>query len=106
MLNHFGIPIEANCKYIQASTGAKVLFINTRNMFTGIESQKILAGVDQTTQQSLLDNTISPKGIKTIGKYEFYNAVPKFALVFVYDRRTYIMHIAVPQNPDPNDHEY
>lgn len=106
VLNHFGIPIEANCKYIQASSGAKVLFLNTRNMFTGIESQKILAGVDQATQQSLLDNTINPRGIKTVGKYEFLDAIPNFALLFVYNKIKYIIHIAIPKNPDPNDKEY
>lgn len=82
VLNYYGIKPETNLKYIDGShskkyKGARILYVNLKEMCIGIEDQGTLGGVDEFYNESLLNNEITPRGIKTVGMYYFLYAVPK-----------------------------
>ena len=73
LLQHYGIDPTCGCKYIEGTdtSSASVLFINTKEMFKGIESQGAIGGIDTLASEALFTNTLTPRGIKTVSMNDF-----------------------------------
>lgn len=95
LLQHYGINPECGCKWIEGkkSHEASVLFINTKEMFTGIDKQGVIGGVDTLASNSLLDNTLTPRGIKTVSMRDFLDSRGKYSLLFTYDTKIVAIHV-------------
>ena len=95
LLQHYGINPDCGCKYIEAkqSHEASVLFLNTKEMFQGIESQGVIGGVNSLASNSLLSNTLTPRGIKTVSMRDYLNSKPKHTLLFTYDKNIIALHV-------------
>lgn len=104
LLNYYGIDINCRCKYIPSISEhtADIIFLNSGAMFKGIESQKVLGGVNELIDPGLLTNTIKEQGIKSLSNIDFYKAEPRFALLFTYDSYPYIMEVRMVDMNDAN----
>lgn len=89
VLEHFGIDVKCGCKYIPATAqhAATVLYINTKDMFKGIDQQGVIGGINSLITSSLLTNDLKPKGIKNITYAQYLEAKPYRVLVFTYEKR-------------------
>lgn len=96
VLNHYGLSTELNLKYLPAKdrSRANILYINTGNLFKGIEAQGVLGGVNELKNLELLENKVKSKGIKTLDEYDYLNANPLYALVFTYNAIKKVVYIS------------
>lgn len=105
LLEYYGIPADANLKYIDDTDteyykGAKILYLNTKDMFQGIERQGVVAGVDIGANIRLAKNIMPEPGEKVVGSVAFYESEPLYTLLFTYNTIIYTLTIAKPQISD------
>ena len=97
VLDHYGISVNCGCKYIPArnSSEATILYLNTKEMFKGIEVQGVIGGVQSLTSKALLSNQLLPRGIKLISHANHLDCTPYRCLVFTYDKKVISIHINI-----------
>lgn len=95
LLDHYGIDAQCGCKYIPAKDGtqANVLFLNSKDMFKGIEAQGVLSGVDLLETENLLMNTTVELSPKVVGEKLFLQSTPVFSLLFTYNLEPIVIFI-------------
>ena len=97
VLDHFGINVKCGCKYIEGNneSEATVLYINTKSMFKGIDVQGVIGGVQSLTSQNLLNNSLTPKGLKIVSHAHHLECTPYRVLLFTYDTNLVSIHVNI-----------